>query len=304
MWNRTRSPLDRAAHGVWMENQMFGINRALRGRAVVLGALLITASPFLTVPAKAGVGDLLVAPTRVVFEGSRGTEVILNNIGSEEATYRISLELRRMNKDGELIEIAEADATEQEKLALSLIRFAPKRVTLTPDQPQSIRVGIQPEPMSTLADGEYRVHMLFRAIPKVAAVTAPTEKAEGVQIKITPIYGVTIPLIIRKGSSSATAAINNARVIRDNGRSMLAFDMTRQGDKSVYGNVYISKPGQSEPVWASKGIAIYPETNERQVNLPISEEAAAQLHGPITVAYHQTAEAGGGLIADIKANLP
>ncbi len=278
--------------------------RPLLGRAAAIAALLISAPMMMPAAAKAGVGDLLVAPTRVVFEGSRGTEVILNNIGSEEATYRISLELRRMNKDGELIEIAEADATEQEKLALSLIRFAPKRVTLTPDQPQSIRVGIQPEPMSTLADGEYRVHLLFRAIPKVAAVGAPEEKTEGVQIKITPIYGVTIPLIIRKGNLNAKAAISNPRLIRDNGRSLLTFDMTRQGDKSVYGNVFISKPGLSEPLWSSKGIAIYSETNERSVNLPITEEAAAQMRGPITVAYHQTAEAGGGLIADVKADLP
>jgi P pilus assembly chaperone PapD len=278
--------------------------RPLLGRITVLAAALITAPMIVAAPAKAGVGDLLVAPTRVVFEGSRGTEVILNNIGSEEATYRISLELRRMNKDGELEEISEADATDQEKLALSLIRFAPKRVTLSPDQPQSIRVGLQPEPMSTLADGEYRVHLLFRAIPKADAVTATAEKAEGVQIKITPIYGVTIPLIIRKGNLNAKAAIANPRLIRDNGRSLLAFDMTRQGEKSVYGNVFISKPGLAMPLWSSKGIAIYPETNERLVTLPISEEAAAQLHGPITVAYHQTVEAGGDLIADVKADLP
>lgn len=279
-------------------------NHPILGRAAMLGALLVSAPLIWAAPATAGVGDLLVAPTRVVFDGTRGTEVILNNIGSEEATYRISLELRRMNKEGELEEIAEADATAQEKLALSLIRFAPKRVTLTPDQPQSIRVGLQPEPMSTLADGEYRVHLLFRAIPKVAAASAPAEPSEGVQIKIVPIYGVTIPLIIRKGNLNAKAAIANPRVIRDNGRSMLAFDMTRQGDRSVYGNVFISKPGLAQPLWSSKGIAIYPETSERLVTLPISEEAAAQLHGPITVAYHQTAEAGGALIADVKAELP
>jgi P pilus assembly chaperone PapD len=279
-------------------------NQKSSGRAAALAAYMLATTMFYAAPVSAGVGDLLVAPTRIVFEGSRGTEVILNNIGSEEATYRISLELRRMNKEGELEEISEADATANEKLALSLIRYAPKRVTLTPDQPQSIRVGLQPEPMAALIDGEYRVHMLFRAIPKAEAPRSPDEKAEGVQIKITPIYGVTIPLIIRKGKLNAQAAIANPRLIQDNGRSVLAFDMTRQGEKSVYGNVIISKPGVSEPLWTSKGIAIYPETDARKVNLPVSEAAAAQLHGPITVAYHQTAEAGGGLIAETKAVLP
>ena len=47
-------------------------------------------------PPHAGVGDLLVAPTRVVLDGRRGTEIILNNIGDDVATYRVSVELRRM----------------------------------------------------------------------------------------------------------------------------------------------------------------------------------------------------------------
>lgn len=33
--------------------------------------------------ASAGVGDLLVAPTRLVLNGGRSAEVILNNIGDE-----------------------------------------------------------------------------------------------------------------------------------------------------------------------------------------------------------------------------
>ena len=34
---------------------------------------------------------LLVAPTRIVLNGSRGTEIVLSNIGDETATYRISV---------------------------------------------------------------------------------------------------------------------------------------------------------------------------------------------------------------------
>ena len=48
--------------------------------------------------AEAGVGDLLVAPTRIVLDGRKGTEVVLNNIGDEPATYRISVEFRRMTE--------------------------------------------------------------------------------------------------------------------------------------------------------------------------------------------------------------
>ena len=53
-------------------------------------------------PPRAGVGDLLVAPTRIVLDGRKGAEIVLNNIGDEPATYRISVEFRRMTEDGSL----------------------------------------------------------------------------------------------------------------------------------------------------------------------------------------------------------
>ena len=57
---------------------------------------------------KAGVGDLLVAPTRIVLDGRKGAEVILNNIGDEPATYRVSIEFRRMTEDGGLVDVDRA----------------------------------------------------------------------------------------------------------------------------------------------------------------------------------------------------
>ena len=58
-------------------------------RALALVAVAALTSVSASAPAQAA-GDLLVAPTRIVLDGRRGAEVILNNIGSEEATYRIS----------------------------------------------------------------------------------------------------------------------------------------------------------------------------------------------------------------------
>ena len=47
-------------------------------KSIVAAALV--AAPLATAPgpARAGVGDLLVAPTRIVLDGRRGGEVILN----------------------------------------------------------------------------------------------------------------------------------------------------------------------------------------------------------------------------------
>ncbi|QLC26946.1 molecular chaperone [Parasphingopyxis algicola] len=251
-------------------------------------------------PAPIQANDLLIAPTRVVLNGARGTEVILNNIGSEEAAYRISLELRRMTADGGLEEVEIPNDSEES--ALGMIRYAPRRVVLPPNQPQAIRIGVRaPEGIS---DGEYRVHMLFRAIPRPRPVAAETEGAgEGFQIRLIPVYGVTIPIIVRHGNLTATAAIANPRIVEEDGVQAVGFDLSRLGDRSVYGEVTVTRPGVDVPLARARGVAVYAEIGSRSVILPVSEEFQGSLAGPVRIQYREPDGAGGSLIAETEAVL-
>lgn len=248
------------------------------------------------------VGDLLVAPTRVILDGGRGTEIILNNIGAEPATYRISLELRRMTADGQLVEVSTEAATDKEKATLSMISYAPRRVVLPPNQPQAIRVGARFA--ADLPDGEYRAHMLFRAIPDAKVATSTTEVHEGLSISLTPIYGVTLPIIIRKGALKAAAIISDIHIAKTKDGPSFAFTLARSGDRSTYGRVRITKTGVSKPIYEARGIAVYAEIGQRVVSLPVQDPAAlAQMTGLVKVEYLEDGETGGGLIAEASAVL-
>jgi P pilus assembly chaperone PapD len=74
-------------------------------RISIVSLALAAGLAMTSAPAGAGVGDLLVAPTRIVLDGRKGAEVILNNIGEEPATYRVSVEFRRMTEDGGLVDV-------------------------------------------------------------------------------------------------------------------------------------------------------------------------------------------------------
>ncbi len=259
---------------------------------------VVLAAVALSQPALAA-GDLLVAPTRVLLEGGRGTEVILNNVGNAPATYRISLELRRMTPDGRLEEVVTGTESEKEKATLAMVSYAPRRVTLPPNQPQVIRVGARIG--TELPDGEYRAHMLFRAVPDAQPVVEGPR--EGVSIALTPIYGVTIPVIVRKGALKASAAISNVRLTRDDeGQSSLAFDLSRSGDRSVYGRVRVTKAGVAKPVYEVRGIAVYAELSARTVSLSLPPEIAATMTGPVKVQYLEDNDTGG-LIAEAQGVL-
>jgi P pilus assembly chaperone PapD len=267
----------------------------LRLRLLALGA----ACAAINMPHTAtAAGDLLVAPTRVVLEGGRGTEVILNNVGAEAATYRISLELRRMNGEGKLDEVVPEAETDKEKATLDMISYAPRRVTLPPNQPQVIRVGARISP--DLPDGEYRAHMLFRAVPDAKPVTEGNR--EGLSIALTPIYGVTIPIIVRKGAIEASAAISNLHLDRKDGQTALAFTLARSGGRSVYGRLRVTRAGMAKPLYEVRGLAVYAELSSRTVSLPLPPEVAAQMPGDVTVQYLEDNDTGG-LIAEARAVL-
>src|SRR5215210_1627591 len=185
---------------------MFARSRQLLALFAVLLALAAS-------PASAGVGDLLVAPTRIILDGRRGTEIILNNIGDDIATYRVTVELRRMKPDGTLETVTVPNA--RESAAEAMILYAPRKVTLPPNQPQSIRINARAP--QGLADGEYRAHLLFRAIPEARPATAPVP-VKGVSFRLTPVYGVTIPVIVRLGNLSATAGIANVAKSSEGGK--------------------------------------------------------------------------------------
>jgi hypothetical protein len=238
------------------------------------------------------------APAQIVLDGRRGTEVILNNIGEEEATYRISIELRRMTKAGELEDVPAPSA--EELAAQAMILYAPRRVTLPPRQPQAIRISARaPE---GLPDGEYRVHLLFRAVPPPRPIAQPGE-VKGVAISLTPIYGVTIPVIVRLGNLSAKAGIADVRVAKLGGKPAIALDLSRSGDRSTYGEIRVFKPGVVEPIALQRGVAVYKEISGRSVTIPVSDKFVGPLSGPVTVQYIESAEEGGRTLAETQAVL-
>lgn len=245
-------------------------------------------------------GDLLVAPTRVVINGGGNAEVVLSNIGDKPATYRISLELRRMGTDGDFSDVSEANANTTEQAALAMVRHAPRRITLLPGQPQSVRISARPA--AELPDGEYRVHMNFRAIPEATPPEVGQQQAAtgNLSIRLIPVYGITIPVFVRKGRLEGGAALANPHLVREGGKQLLELTLTRSGQRSVYGEI-IGKAGGSDPLFQMRGVAIYPEINQRTVRIPLTAEQVARLKGPIRIEYREMPENGGAQIAAITS---
>jgi P pilus assembly chaperone PapD len=253
-------------------------------------------------PPSGGAGDLLVAPTRVVFEGRKRTaEVSLSNTGNSRATYRISLVRMEMDENGAIKDRPQDSGSENLQ---SLFRFSPREVTLEPQESQTVRIQVRKP--AELPTGEYRLHMLFRAVPPPPeAAPALQEAPTALAIKLTVIYGVAIPLIIRQGETSAKASIAEPNL--DLPGRTLQFRLDRSGNQSIYGDVHatlIPPKGSPEALAEAMGLAVYLPNAFRRVTFNLPPAKPLPSGSRIRITFTLPPQDGGILLAESFLTVP
>ncbi len=235
-----------------------------------------------------GAGDLLVAPTRVVLDGkTKAAEITLSNRASKEATYRISFTHLSMDDNGKYTELNDASASKDSTSADSLLRYSPHQVTLKAGESQTVKVMARPA--ETTADGEYCSHLLFRAVPEATTgedVEAKKAVANNqISVRLIPVYGVSIPVIVRKGALDAQVKLNGIKVTDKS----LVVTINRTGTKSVYGDVIITEGNTDNVLGQIRGVAVLLPNAKRHVTIPLTHTP----QNALTVEYREREEDGG-----------
>ena len=238
-------------------------------------------------------GNLLLLPGRVIFEGGkRYEELNLGNTGKDTARYVISLMHIRMKEDGGFEEISQPDSGEN--FADKFIRFFPHSVVLGPGESQVVK--IQLTKTNELSPGEYRSHLYFRAVPdKLPLGEDGNVTDSGISVRLIPIFGISIPVIIRVGESSTQVKLSDLsmRMLED---TIPTLDMTfyRTGNMSVYGDIsiyYTSTNGKTIPAGSAKGIAVYTPNQARRFRIILYKKSDINYHsGRLSVVYNTADE--------------
>lgn len=247
-------------------------------------------------------GELMVAPTRIIFEArDRTAKVNLVNNGTETATYRLEFTRKRMTEDGRFVDVDRP--LPGEKFCDQMIRFSPRQVTLPPGQSQTIRLILRKP--ANLEPGEYRSHLLFRSIPKSSSSSIESidkKKSSQLKIELTPVLGISIPVIVRHGKTEATVSIDKISIVKSRqNRLFTRFALQRDGNQSVYGDLsvdLITKDGKKINLSKANGISVYTPNSIRMVTLPLYLPKGVNLQGgELQIEYHLPVEQGGGLLA-------
>jgi P pilus assembly chaperone PapD len=241
-------------------------------------------------------GDLLISPLRVVFEGNKKSqEINLANVGKDTAVYAVSIVDIRMKDDGSFESITEPDSGQ--RFAGPYLRFFPRKVTLAPNEAQVVKVQLVKT--NQLLPGEYRSHIYFRAVPEeMPQGEAKSKKDSGISIHLKPIFGITIPIIIRSGETKAEVTFSDVSFERVNDKPTLSLTFNRTGNISAYGELtvdYISPGGKSTQVAIVKGIGIYTPNALRHTKVELdSDKNIGYDKGKLHINYSlQTSDKSG-----------
>lgn len=217
-------------------------------------------------------GNLLITPTRVVFEDNKNREDLnITNIGNDSAVYMVSLVHYKMLPNGGFQQID--DQSLSTPWADDFLRIFPRRVKLGPKESQTIRMQFRK--LSGMTDGEYRSHLYFRAEKEVSPLGMNDDKADSTQmaVKITPIFGISIPVIVRTGELNYSNTLSDVTYTAINdSTAQVTVAIGRNGSASCYGDLkidYTSEAVTTTTVGLAKGIAVYTDLDKRYFKLAI-----------------------------------
>ncbi|HJW09633.1 MAG TPA: hypothetical protein VJ483_08375 [Holophagaceae bacterium] len=270
-----------------------------------LRSLLLLAVPAVLAAQGAALGDLLVAPTHLVLDTKhRVGELILSNRGTTGGTFRVSTLVYQMNEDGALIP-APAAAEGAIDLA-SLLRFAPRQVTLGPGESQILRV--QYRRPADIPEGEYRVHLHFKALPPTEKDTGGPKAADakGVHFSLQPVLSLAVPVSIMEGSTSVQSSLDTLSITSNEAGPRLRLRLHRTGNAAAYGDFHVKflpKSGKSFEAGVLQGVAAYPNLAARWVEIPLHAPKDGELaHGRLELSF--TEPDGDQVLARAALDLP
>lgn len=248
-------------------------------------------------------GDLLLYPKRIVFEGSKRSQVLnIANTGKDTVRYFISVVQMRMKEDGGFETIIQPDSAQY--FADKNFRFFPRSVVLGPNESQTVKMQLINS--NQLAAGEYRSHLYFRAEPekKPLGEEETVKDSSSISVQLVAVFGISIPVIIRAGEKNSSVTFSDLSVKEQDSTSVLKVTLHRTGNMSVYGDIFIdhvSTEGKITRVGMAKGMAIYTPNKLRYFNLPLDRKTGIDLKtGTLKVSYSTPQDSKAEKIAETE----
>ena len=281
----------------------------LAGANVALLGGLVAPAP--AAAQEAGAANLNISPRRVIFTpGERTAAVYVFNQGSAPVLVDVALVDNVMLPDGEIVSVeggARRDTPEfaaaagRLRSARELLLATPSRLSIPAGEGRTVRLRASMPEDETAR--EWRTHLTVTTVPsRTTGLTA--ERAADIapgelSFLVETTFGISIPLIVRNGAPGVEAQLGAIALEEPSAADrtagvagILAVQIARAGEKSLYGNVEVlaGSGRNAEALGMARGIGVYAEQDQRLVRVPLVRRPAAG--ETLTVRFSE--DEGGG----------
>lgn len=259
---------------------------------VLMVCSLMPLSAFATPKAK-----LQVYPTRLTIAGGENS-ASLNIINSGSATGRYRAELVDLVMPEEGVLKTPAEGQTKEFSAKDMLRVTPRSINVPPGQSQKFRLLARIP--RDLPDGEYRSHV--SVMMSSENVEAPAQAPQvGVGFSVRPRIRLSVPVVLMKGKTSFTAAIESLEIVppvNTKNSPLLRVVMTSQGNRSAQGEFVVTfqKGGQVHELYRASGFTVYRGTPRRIQNIGLEVPEGMTLSGGTLKAQYLDEEKNEGAV--------
>lgn len=248
-----------------------------------------------------------VSLKRVVFDGSKRSEILtLINNTAKPQTYRLGWRKYRMDEGKSIRPVREGEDASDVLWADSMVRFAPRRVTVAPGASQQIRLLLRRP--ADIQEAEYRGHLWIVSEAKPEAFGAEQTTRQAVRLSVQP--SISLPVFVRHGNLDVKAEISDTKLTRTTEGLNVKFSLNRIGNRSIYGDFdFVCTDGGNNLVMQQiRGIAVYREIKSRQLDFNLRGKAAGTANSCNTVKIVYRADPNdpdfnGDLLAEATASV-
>lgn len=221
------------------------------------------------------IAQVIISPKRLVFEGRiRSQEINIANGGSDTIRYEIKLVEMRMKADGSFEQITEPDPDQY--FASKYVKVFPRVIELGPNEAQVVRVRLTNT--SKMIPGEYRSHINVN--PIIAQPKLADKLYSELQLRLIPVVGISIPLLIRVGDYDGRLVITDLSVKMIDAKTLRLYGIfKRSGKMSVYGDLsieHVSNSGVVSIAALARGISIYTPNIERKFSIDLKDVSSGK----------------------------
>lgn len=249
--------------------------------------------------------NLLITPTRVELGNrDRSTTVSLVNTSSKTKTYKIFWSEKYQTPEGDY-KVFTPTTDKTYPIASNMIRYSPKQVTLAPGERQHVRMAARKP--KNLADGEYRSHLIFEAVPNIAELEKKRVNKTGIELFVNLAF--SIPVIIYQGTKTVDVSLNKLELLNEvkEGQNFLSakIHINRHGLYGAVGNINLFWTDKNTKIEKQIGILnnvnIYREVNTRIVKVGLKNHAVKD--GTLRVEYKGTESLKGSELINEVINV-